>query len=58
MPRFFTSLIDGAQAQVVGDDARHIALSLRMKVGEEITLCNNGIDYSCVLEEISPSTQE
>jgi 16S rRNA (uracil1498-N3)-methyltransferase len=25
-----------------------------MRVGEEVTLCNNGIDYGCTLEEITP----
>lgn len=54
MPRFFTSRIDGSHGLVTGDDARHIALSLRMRTGEEVTLCNNGVDYDCVLEEITP----
>lgn len=54
MPRFFTSRIDGSHGLVTGEDARHIALSLRMKTGEEVTLCNNGVDYQCVLEEITP----
>lgn len=54
MPRFFTSEIDGTRGKVTGCDARHIALSLRMKTGEEVTLCNNGIDHRCVLEEITP----
>jgi 16S rRNA (uracil1498-N3)-methyltransferase len=27
-----------------------------MKTGDEITLCNNGIDYACTLEEITPES--
>jgi 16S rRNA (uracil1498-N3)-methyltransferase len=54
MPRFFTSRIDGTHGLVTGEDARHIALSLRMRVGEEVILCNNGIDHVCTLEEITP----
>ena len=37
---FFTdpSLIDGTTAVILGDDARHIARSLRMAVGDRITV--------------------
>jgi 16S rRNA (uracil1498-N3)-methyltransferase len=54
MPRFFTSRIDGTHGLIEGEDARHAALSLRMKIGEEVTLCSNATDYTCVIEEINP----
>ena len=51
MPRFFISpdalSPDGATAVVTGDDARPISRSLRMRVGEAITLCDGrGTDYA------------
>ena len=51
MPRFFISpdsvAPDGATAVVTGDDARHISRSLRMRVGEAITLCDGqGTDFA------------
>lgn len=54
MPRFFVDSVSGESACVVGDDARHIALSLRMKAGEKITLCSGGTDYLCTVESITP----
>lgn len=36
------------------EQSRHIAKSLRMKKGDMITVCNgNGIDYGCMIEEIT-----
>ena len=40
MPRFFTHTITGDLAQIEGPDASHIALSLRMRRGEELTVCD------------------
>ena len=55
MPRFF---IDKSQAEdnalyILGDDARHIARSLRMAVGDEITICDGeGTEYTATLTKI------
>lgn len=55
MPRFF---IDGEPSadgvlEITGDDARHVARSLRMAVGDEVTLSNGkGLGYTCRLTEI------
>lgn len=54
MPRFFTSDIVGEIGRITGEDARHIALSLRMRVGEKVTLCRSGTDYDCELTDITP----
>lgn len=44
----------GQYITVTGDDARHIARSLRMRPGERLTVCDGeGTDYECVLEEIT-----
>ncbi|HIS23893.1 MAG TPA: 16S rRNA (uracil(1498)-N(3))-methyltransferase [Candidatus Faeciplasma gallinarum] len=54
MPRFFISEPpDGGYAQICGDDARHIGRSLRMRIGDEITVCCDKTDYSCKILSIS-----
>lgn len=55
MPRFFVrqDAIDNNTVTVRGDDAYHIARSLRMAAGDLVTLtAGEGIDYLCVLERI------
>ena len=50
MPRFFVppSQIYDDEIVILGDDARHIISSLRMREGEEITVCDmNRRDYFC-----------
>lgn len=57
MPRFFvrTSQIDDECVTLLGDDAHHVSRSLRMAVGEEITVCDGeGKDYTCLLESFLP----
>ncbi len=65
MPRFFLSPADldglsqGAIVTIQGDDARHISLALRMRVGDTITLCNGaGIEYEATLLSLSPTAVE
>jgi len=54
MPRFFTETIDETRGSILGDDAKHIAKVLRMKVGEHLVACDTkGKDYDCVIEELS-----
>ncbi|MBQ7363091.1 MAG: 16S rRNA (uracil(1498)-N(3))-methyltransferase [Clostridia bacterium] len=57
MPRFFVNeeSIDkkSGTAVIVGDDARHIARSLRMAVGDGLTVSDGvGTDYECTLTYI------
>lgn len=48
MPRFFTDHIQDDIAYILGDDAKHILKSLRMNVGEELTVCDKkGNDFLC-----------
>ncbi len=52
MPRFFVSAeqISGNTVTLIGDDAHHVARSLRMAAGEYITVCDgNAIEYECKL---------
>ena len=50
MPRFFVrqDRVSENSISIVGDDAHHIARSLRMAVGDEIVVCDmQGNEYSC-----------
>lgn len=48
MPRFFVDGVSGDTAAVTGEDARHISKVLRMREGDELTLCDtHGMDYLC-----------
>ena len=53
MPRFFVrqQQIEDDIIRLVGDDAHHIARSLRMAVGDALTVCDmQGNQYECVVE--------
>ena len=53
MPKFFIdkTQIDGDVIKIIGEDAHHISRSLRMAVGEKITLTDNeAMEYNCTLE--------
>ncbi len=53
MPRFFESKIEGDMHFISGENAKHITKSLRMKVGENLVLCDeNAVEYSCVINKI------
>lgn len=55
MPRFFIDKdqISDSALFIDGDDSRHIARSLRMAVGDELTVSDkNGQEYLCVLTKI------
>lgn len=55
MPRFFTPEKPSETITVTGSDARHIGYSLRMKVGDKLTFCHGGTDYSCAIESMTES---
>lgn len=55
MPRFFTDKIDGKTAVISGDDAKHITKVLRAKIGEKITVSNDGYDYECEIVSLGDS---
>ena len=60
MPRFFVSKDNINEEEriisIVGEDAFHIARSLRMAVGESLTVCDGeGRDYECKLVKIRDS---
>lgn len=56
MPRFFAEAIDENNITITGSDAVHIGRSLRMRPGEPVTVCCDGIDYNCTIAEITEDT--
>jgi len=56
MPRFFVrrdQIFDG-KIEILGDDAHHISRSLRMAVGDSITVSDmQSVEYECVLSHFS-----
>lgn len=59
MPRFFVDETAGDRVCITGDDAHHISRSLRMRVGETLTVCDStGADCRCEIEAVSDSLIE
>ncbi len=59
MPRFFSHQVADGTARIIGEDARHIALSLRCRPGEELTVCDGqGQDYLCRIQTVAPEEVE
>lgn len=56
MPRFFIDEINEENITLTGENARHIGRSLRMRTGEEITVCCQGNDYRCIISKITEDT--
>ena len=56
MPRFFADAAPDGDGIITikGDDARHIALSLRSAVGDKISVCRDGKVYGCRLLTVRP----
>lgn len=53
MPKFFVEYINGENHLIKGEDAKHIIKSLRMRVGDDIVICDTlGYDYSCKIYDI------
>lgn len=53
MPRFFINDMVNEEYILQGENGRHAAKSLRMKVGEELVLCDGkGQDYLCEITNI------
>ena len=53
MPRFFTEHANADEIIITGEDARHIGRSLRMRPGEHLTVCAEGMDYRCEIVRIT-----
>lgn len=56
MARFFAESVVGKSHVLTGADAAHAIKSLRMRVGERLTLCDaQQMEYSCVISSIEES---
>ncbi len=55
MPRFFVEEASPEEIVITGEDARHIGRSLRMRTGEQLTVCACGMDYQCEIVRITDS---
>lgn len=54
MQKLFVDFIPEGKITLNEDQSRHIAKSLRMRVGDMLTLsCQNGDDYGCIIDEIN-----
>lgn len=56
MPRFFVNEINEENITLTGENARHIGRSLRMRTGEEVTVCCKQTDYNCIISRITEDT--
>lgn len=56
MPKFFEDSFSPDAPYLNGEHARHIGYALRMRVGEELTVCACGIDYACEIDEMTADT--
>lgn len=51
---FFADNVNTPIHMITGEDASHIGKSLRMNIGEELTICDsNKIQHDCVIESIA-----
>lgn len=53
MPRFFSDNITNTTAVISGSDAVHIGRSLRMRLGDELVVCKDGMEYTTKIHSIS-----
>lgn len=54
MAWFFAESVTNPLHTITGEDALHITKALRMKSGEQLTLCDSqGIRHDCIIESIS-----
>ncbi len=59
MAWFFSDMVTTPVHTISGEDAQHIIKSLRMKIGEELSICDKNIlQYDCVISNISGNTVE
>ena len=57
MQKLFIDYIPNEKIILDGEQARHVAKSLRMRVGDTLTIsAGDGCDYGCIIDEITQST--
>lgn len=59
MAWFFSENVTSPNHIITGEDAQHIIKSLRMKAGEELSICDGSkIQHDCIIEDFSGGTVE
>lgn len=53
MPKFFEDSFSPEHPVLTGAHLRHIGYALRMRQGEQLTVCACGIDYECEIAQIT-----
>lgn len=53
MKKIFVDNINDGFCTLTGDAHNHLSTVLRARVGDEAVLCNNAVDYECVIEKIT-----
>ncbi len=53
MRKIFVTSIDGSRVTLTGDSHAHLAYALRSRVGDEVILCCDKIDYTCRITSIT-----
>lgn len=53
MPKFFEDAFSPEHPVLEGEHLRHIGYALRMRAGEQLTVCSCGTDYECEIAEIT-----
>lgn len=57
MQKLFIDFAPGGEIILDGEQARHIAKSLRMKTGDMLTVCDgDGNDYGCIIKSVDRET--
>lgn len=57
MQKLFIDYIPNEKIILDGEQARHVAKSLRMRVGDTLTIsAGDGCDYGCIIDEITQNT--
>lgn len=53
MKKIFSNCFENGKFVLSGDDHAHLAYALRARVGDEIIVCKDGVDYFCKIASIS-----
>lgn len=53
MPRFFEDAFSPEHPVLTGEHVRHIGYALRMRRGEQLTVCACGVDYDCEIDDFT-----
>lgn len=53
MKKIFSDNVKNGKCVLIGDDHAHLAYALRSRVGDEVVVCSDGVDYLCKISSIT-----